>query len=90
MRKVLHSVFKAYMHDTMLKTRDRIDLNQDEMAYSLSMSTRAYAALESGSSCCGLFTLIIFVLIYCPDRADFFTGLFDAFDEALKTTSTVA
>ena len=63
MRKVLRSVFKAYMHDTLLKTRDILDLNQDEMAYSLYMSTRAYAALEAGSSCCGL-SLLLSLFLY--------------------------
>ena len=88
MRKILRSTVKTYMHDVLLRARDDKDLNQDEMAYSLSMSTRAYAAFEAGSSCCGFMTFLIFVLRYCPDRITFLVGLFDTLDEALSIKNT--
>ncbi|MFR3238778.1 MAG: hypothetical protein ACLTOU_09670 [Acutalibacter sp.] len=44
------------------------------------MSTRAYAKLEAGHSCCSLATILIFLSRCCPDRRAFLDGLFDLLD----------
>ena len=76
MRKCLYNTLKHCIRSELLKTRSILNLTQEEMARWLIMSTRAYASLEGGKSCCGLFTFLLFLYHCCPDRLAFLENLF--------------
>lgn len=80
MRKLCRSVFQSYFRRQLLMARGTI--TQERMAPLLDMSTRAYAALETGESCCGLLTLLIFLRYFCPDRNAFFELFFAELERA--------
>ena len=46
-------------------------MTQELMASILEMSTRAYADLESGKSCCSAETLVLYLHRLCPDAGAF-------------------
>ena len=68
MKKSFRKLIKDYLRVSFLQTRDTLHLTQEQMADRLLMSTRAYAKLETGHSCCSLFTALIFLSRCCPDR----------------------
>ena len=83
MKKSFRKLIKDYLRVSFLQTRDTLHLTQEQMADRLLMSTRAYAKLETGHSCCSLFTALIFLSRCCTDRRAFLEGLFkllDSFD----------
>lgn len=83
MKKSFRKLIKDYLRVSFLQTRDALHLTQEQMAARLLMSTRAYAKLETGHSCCSLFTALIFLSRRCTDRRAFLEGLFkllDSFD----------
>lgn len=82
MRKLIHSVFKNYFRCHLLKARGSD--TQENMARTFNMSVRAYAALETGESCCSLTTLLIFLRNFCPDRNAFFEEFFTELERAEK------
>ena len=80
MKKSFRKLIKDYLRVSL---RDALHLTQEQMAARLLMSTRAYAKLETGHSCCSLFTALIFLSRCCTDRRAFLEGLFkllDSFD----------
>ncbi|MGI6028070.1 MAG: hypothetical protein ACOX81_09510 [Candidatus Heteroscillospira sp.] len=52
------------------------------MAYRLLMSSRAYASLESGKSCCSLITVLLYLSRCCLDKQAFIEGLLDIFSDS--------
>lgn len=80
MRKQLRLRFGAFFRSRLLATRDSLHLTQEEMAHILSMSTRSYAALEGGHSCCGLLTLLLFLRRCCSDQQAFLRDLLAVFE----------
>lgn len=82
MREQYRDVIKTYFRAELLKTRHKLAYSQEEMAYCLAMSTRAYVALEGGRSCCGLLTFIIFLCRCCLDKQAFLAGLFALFEDS--------
>lgn len=76
MKKKLYNDLKVYFRGELLKCRAALNIPQEEMAHRLLMSTRAYAALESGKSCCSLITAVLFLSRCCLDRTAFLDGLF--------------
>lgn len=79
MRKDLYFLIKDYFRNELLKTRGA--KTQEEMAASLCMSVRAYSDLERGKSCCGLITLLLYLVRGCPDREAFLNGLFTILED---------
>ena len=77
MKKLYLERIKKYCRETLLKTRDEMNITQEEMAHLLRMSTRAYVSLESGKSCCSLCTLIIFLKHCHIDSVSFVHGLLE-------------
>lgn len=77
MKKSFRKLVKAYLRASILRARGALRLTQEQMAALLLMSTRAYAKLEAGVSCCSLATVLIFLSRCCPDRRAFLDGLFD-------------
>lgn len=75
MKKHFYNKLKAYMRCELLKTRERLNINQEEMAHRLLISSRAYASLEGGKSCCSLLTVVLFISRCCIDRQYFLDGL---------------
>ena len=55
---------KQCFRNELRKTRVDRNLSQEEMAYTLSISTRSYSDLEHGKSFCSLFTFLLFLNIY--------------------------
>lgn len=80
MKKQLYKDLKAYLRSELLKNRAVLHISQEEMAHRLLMSARAYAALESGKSCCSLLTTALFLRRCCLDRMAFLEGLLNIFD----------
>ena len=80
MKKSFRKLIKDYLRVSFLQTRDTLHLTQEQMADRLLMSTRAYAKLETGHSCCSLFTALIFLSRCCTDRRAFLEGLFKLLD----------
>ena len=66
---------KAYTRSELLRTRAALGISQEEMARKLMLSSRAYAALESGRSCCSFPTFVLLMLNCYPDRNVFFDGI---------------
>lgn len=82
MKQKLYKDLKAYLRAELLTCRAKLNISQEEMAYRLLMSTRAYAALESGKSCCSLITAALFLSRCCTNRSAFMEGLFNIFEAA--------
>ncbi len=80
MKNSFRKLIKDYLRVSFLQTRGALHLTQEQMAARLLMSTRAYAKLEAGHSCCSLATILIFLSRCCPDRSAFLDGLFDLLD----------
>ena len=80
MKKSFRKLIKDYLRVSFLQTRDTLHLTQEQMADRLLMSTRAYAKLETGHSCCSLFTALIFLSRCCTDRRAFLEGIFKPLD----------
>lgn len=76
MRKHLNTALKHHIRSELLKVRGETDLTQEKMAHCLLISTRAYASLESETSCCSLLTFLLFLYYFCPDRLTFLENLF--------------
>lgn len=77
MRNQLYVALKHFLRCELLKSRTALNLSQESMAHILSMSTRAYTDLESGKTCCGLITFLLFLRHCCADRQAFLNKLFD-------------
>ena len=71
MKKSFCKLIKDYLRVSFLQTRDALHLTQEQMADRLLMSTRAYAKLEAGHSCCSLFTALIFLSAAVPIAGPF-------------------
>lgn len=80
MKKSFRKQVKDYLRVSLLQTRDALHLTQEQMAARLLMSTRAYAKLEAGHSCCSLLTVLIFLSRCCTDRRAFLEGLLNLLD----------
>ena len=80
MKNSFRKLIKDYLRVSFLQTRGALHLTQEQMAARLLMSTRVYAKLEAGHSCCSLATILIFLSRCCPDRRAFLDGLFDLLD----------
>lgn len=68
MRKEFWEDLKGCLRAKLVKARADWKYSQEEMAEALDMSTRAYAALERGESCCGLVTFLFFLHRCAPER----------------------
>lgn len=75
MRNCIYSEFKNYFRSVLLETRATLGITQEQMAARLLMSPRNYAGLESGKSCCGTVTFLLFLFRCCPDRNAFLSRL---------------
>lgn len=80
MRNQLYLALKHFMRCELLKSRTALNFSQESMAHTLSMSTRAYTDLESGKTCCGLITFLLFLRHCCADQQAFLNKLFDLLD----------
>lgn len=85
MRKRFRTVIQDFFRSEVLKTRHELSFTQEEMAHLLFMSTRSYAAIESGNACCSLVTFLIFLTRYCFDPIDFLVRITAVLDDALDT-----
>lgn len=84
MRKRFQTIVQTAFRSELLKTRHELSFTQEEMAHLLFMSTRSYASIEAGCSCCGLITFLIFLTHYCFDPIDFLIRLTVELDKALE------
>lgn len=80
MKKQFRQKLIHYFRSALLQAR--ADKTQEEMAEKLDMSLRAYQKLESGKTCCGLYTLWRYWVYICEDRESFLFGLFHLLDTA--------
>ena len=80
MKQQLLKNLKNYLRTALLQRRAALNISQEEMAHRLLMSSRAYASLESGHSCCSLITMLLFLTRCCADRHAFIDGLFMILD----------
>ena len=72
MREQLHAILRDFFRGELLKTHHNTEgMTQELMASILEMSTRAYADLESGKSCCSAETLVLYLHRLCPDAGAF-------------------
>ena len=80
MRKQQESVLKESLRILALKTRDRLDVTQKDMAIKFSMSDTAYSDIETGVSMCGTLTAIL-LLIEQDDPGIFLNEMKGKFEE---------
>ena len=80
MRKQQESVLKESLRVLALKTRDRLDVTQKDMAIKFSMSDTAYQDIETGVSMCGTPTAIL-LLIEQDDPGIFLNEMKGKFEE---------
>lgn len=80
MKQKLYKDLKAYLRAELLTCRAELNISQEEMAHRLLMSTRGYAALESGKSCCSLITAVLFLSRCCTNRPAFLEGMIKVLD----------
>lgn len=64
MKTKIPTSMKQCFRNELRKTRVDRNLSQEEMAHTLSISTRSYSDLEHGKSFCSLFTFLLFLNIY--------------------------
>jgi len=86
MRKKLSDILKRFLREQLLQARDQLHYTQEEMAHLLLMSTRSYASLESGESCCGIITFLLFLMRCCPDPIELLVKLTIHFDRCVETS----
>ena len=82
MKSEIRDILKVYFRNNLLAARGLANIPQDEMAYRLGISTRAYTALEDGDSCCGITTFLSFLIHACPDPNTFWEELLELLKEA--------
>ena len=80
MRKQQESVLKESLRVLALKTRDRLDVTQKDMAIKFSMSDTAYSDIETGVSMCSTLTAIL-LLIEQDDPGIFLNEMKGKFEE---------
>ena len=80
MRKQQESVLKESLRVLALKTRDRLDVTQKDMAIKFSMSDTAYSDIETGVSMCSTLT-VIRLLIEKDDPGIFLNEMKGKFEE---------
>ncbi len=70
MRKRCEGILKDLFYETLIHTRYRLKLTQDDMAEILMMDVRSYVELDHGCSGCSALTLCLFLVFVCenPDR----------------------
>ena len=75
MRNIYHNKLKKFFRKKLLATRSELNLTQEQMSEKLSMSVRSYSDLEGGKSTCGVLTLVLFLIYFCPDTKQFLNEL---------------
>ena len=80
MKQVYKSRIKTYIRSQFIQARDELNLTQAKMARKLLMEDRSYAAIESGESCCGTLTLVLFLVFCCKDQTACLNGLREALE----------
>ena len=63
MRNEKESLLKDELRLLAIRTRDRLDLTQREMAERLEMSESSYSDIETGKSNCGTLTTVLLLSI---------------------------
>ena len=77
MRTEKESLLKDELRLLAIRTRDRLDLTQREMAERLEMSESSYSDIETGVYMCGTLTVMLLLLMQEDPR-----GFLQALDEA--------
>ena len=77
MRSEKESLLKDELRLLAIRTRDRLDLTQREMAERLEMSESSYSDIETGVYMCGTLTTMLLLLMQEDPR-----GFLQALDEA--------
>ncbi len=84
MREKYYNKLKKFFRKKLLLTREELKLTQEQMSEKLSMSVRGYSHLEGGKSTCGVLTLVLFLIYFCPDTKQFlneFKNLYESDDD---------
>ena len=79
MRQEKDKIIKTVFRTLALKTRERLDLTQKEMANRLDMCERSYFDIEAGKTKCGTLTVLL-LLMELEDPRGFLLDLKAAFD----------
>lgn len=78
--RCLRTVFCRWVRNI----RAELEITQQEMAAKLYLSGRSYADLESGASCCGTVTLVVFLTQLCEDPDRFLQEVREAVQEEVS------
>ena len=78
MRTEKESLLKDELRLLAIRTRDRLDLTQREMAERLEMSESSYSDIETGVYMCGTLTAMLLLLMQ-EDPQGFLQALDEAF-----------
>lgn len=81
MRKLYRQILKRYFHNSLVYTREEMNLTQSQMAQVLAMDDRSYIDLDHGKSCCSALTLALFLIYCCRDPVNFLGELRNAFEK---------
>ena len=79
MRQEKDKIIKTVFRTLALKTRERLDLTQKEMANRLDMCERSYFDIEAGKTKCGTLTVLL-LLMELEDPRGFLLDLKAAFE----------
>ena len=82
MRDIYYILIRKHFSRAISELREQQELTQAEMAERLCMDERSYVNLDHGKSCCGVVTLVLFLINECPNVEVFLRELRDIFDEA--------
>lgn len=81
MRDIYYILIREHFSRAVSGVRARQELTQAEMAERLCMDERSYIELDHGNSCCGVVTLVLFLMYECPDVEAFLRELQAAFEQ---------
>lgn len=74
MRDEMEELLKEELRTLAIRTRDRLDYKQKQMAEALEMSDSSYSDIETGEHMCGTLTAVLLLMLQ-PDPNEYLRSL---------------
>lgn len=75
MRKYYTNILKEQFHTSLVQSRMKMGITQEEMSHRLMMASRTYVELDHGKSCCSSLTFALYLIYICPNPVAFLEEL---------------
>ena len=75
MRKYYTNILKEQFNNSLVQSRMKVGITQEDMAHRLMMASRTYVELDHGKSCCSTLTFDLYLIYICPTPAAFLEEL---------------